>query len=81
MYGPPNQGGLMELAKEHRTCGGLRQGGSTPNIHKKLPLLGSMKGQFLILISLIKLFGRVDAVSYQHFKQFSTMFPTIMCGN
>ena len=81
MYGPPNQGGLMELAKEHRTCGGPRQGVELLTYTKKLPLLGSMKGQFLILISLIKLFGRVDAVSYQHFKQFSTMFPTIMCGN
>ena len=81
MYGPPNQGGLMELAKEHRKCGGPRRGVELLTYTKKLPLLGSMKGQFLILISLIKLFGRVDAVSYQHFKQFSTMFPTIMCGN
>ena len=46
VYGPPNQGGLMELAKEHRTCGGPRQGVELLTYTKNFRCWGQWKVNF-----------------------------------
>ena len=46
VYGPPNQGGLMELAKEHRTCGGPRQGVELLTYTKNFHCWGQWKVNF-----------------------------------